>query len=281
MSINLSSTVIGGQTGSIGTQFAFGANPTLEQVFNGTPQFYPGSMVQIEEIVTIVTSVVDEKLVDIDFGWWQPHRYLGTFQVIDSLGSPSHYKDDDGYLVDTIQKVRRYSWYTITANPSTVVAQHEQIALDTCNFYLQPDVYLFPGQNTPVTGFRTHDLNPAFLGSVTLSKAPLVNSFFTPQIGGIGLYLKPGVEGVQINYEAAVINTIKTDYPSATVPNCVFIEPNCQFQFSAFLAQQPTVRFETQSACQISQSVPCAPSTWVCPTTPTETFVYWSPIALD
>jgi hypothetical protein len=279
MSINLTSTVISEQTGSIGTQFAFGANPTLEQVFNGTPQFYPGSMVQIEEIATIFTSVVNEQLVDIDFGWWQPHKYLGTFQVVDSFGQPNHYKDDDGYLVDTIQKVRRYSWLTITANPSTVVAQHEQIALDTCNFYIQPEVYLFPGENTPVAGFRTHDLNPAFLGSVTLSKAPLVNSFFTPQIGGIGLYLKPGVEGIQINYEASVINTIRTDYPSAPVPSCEFLAPDCQQSFAAALALHPNNWYETKSACEIGQNGPCYSLPWVCPSDPSQTFLYWQLIA--
>jgi hypothetical protein len=266
---------IQGQRDTVGV-LNYGAEINFSQIFSGSPQFYPGSIVQVQEILTIATTVYDPQLVAVDLGWFSPKKRLGTYQVIDSGGLNLQGEGFEGYLTSQIHRIQQKSFYTITANPNTIVAQHEQISLDTCNFYLQPEVYLFPGRNEPVTGFRTYDLNPAFLGSVTLSKAPLADTPYNTIYSGVGLHLKPGVEGNYIQLDIAIVNDIYTDYPSAQVPQCEFIAPGCQQAYAAFVAGSNGEYFDSLGSCEaVAGQNGCVESVWVCPTDPLQTFPIW------
>jgi hypothetical protein len=265
---------IQGQTGKIGVIQVVAA-PNFSQIFSGSPQYYPGSSIEVQEVMRIVTNVADPSKVDSDTQWFDNKLYLGSYQIISNSGLTLHREGDDGFLVSQVQEVVRYSHYTITANPNTLVAQHEQLAIDNCNYYIQPDVYLFPDEINPVPGFRTHEINPLFLGSTTLSKAPLADTPFNQKIFGVGLFLKPGVEGVRVEYKLAVINDIYTDYPSAEAPKCVFGTPSCPVQFAAFLVTANA--FETKANCENLVGVGnCTPLIWTCPTDPDISFTYWT-----
>jgi hypothetical protein len=182
----------------------------------------------------------------------------------------------DGYITSTITKISKKSWYTITANPNVLIAQHEQIALDNCNAYLTPEVYTFPGDPTPEAGFRFYARNPLFLGSISLSKAPLADTEFNQIINGVGLKLKPGVEGVSVNYKVGIINDIYTDYPPVDVPSCEFIPSgNCQAEFNGFIANGNSSFFVSESECQNVLGVPCIPQIYVCQSDPTKTYTYY------
>jgi hypothetical protein len=272
-----------GQTGTIAIS-QFGTTINLSQLFDGTPQFYPGSLIQIQEVMTLVTRIEDPKLVDVDYRWAFPREYRGTFQLFGALGLPTNTVEDQGQILAGLQEISRYSWYTITANPDTIVAKHEQFSVDNCNFYLQPEVYLFPGTNTPIAGFRTTpDLTPTFLGSTTISKAPLLNTQFNQKITGVGLFLYAGIQGVRVEYKAGVINTVYTDYEQADVPQCIFLgTPNCQQQFNSFVvaggyvnAPVNGVIYDSEAACLGDNQSLCSAQTYVCPTNPSETFTYW------
>jgi hypothetical protein len=274
-------TSISGQTGTIGlVQIA--PPPTFAQIFDGVPQFYAGSSFVVQESLRIFTEVVDPSVVDVDLNWFENKQYLGSYQVISKDSIPLHRQGDDGYLVSPIQEINRYSTYTIAANPNVPVAKAEQIDLSACNFYLQPDVYLFPNDPIPKPGFKVVDRPPAFIGAMTLQKAPLADTEFFQQIGGIGLFLQPGVEGVRVEYTIAVINDIYTDYEAYPIPTCQFLDQNCQTGFDSFVAGTLNA-FPTQSECEIADpllDVPytCTITQWVCPTDPTQIFDYYAQI---
>lgn len=248
---------------------------TFGQIFEGSPQYYPGSIVQVQEILEIRTRLYDESLVDTDRGWFFPKQRLGTFQIFDINGTVRTAPEDSGYLSIFNQRIYRYSYYTITANPSTQFGKHEQISLDNCNAYLTPEVYLFPDNPIPSPGYRYYDSNPLFLGSVTISKAPLADTEFNQLISGVGLKLKPGVEGVFLNYKVAVINDIYTDYESAPAPECEFISATCEQQLLAYIAAYPNF-YDTQAECELANEfASCFPQVWTCPSDPTFVRQIW------
>lgn len=266
---------ISGQTGAVGQILAPGGI-TFAQIFTGVPQFYPGSLVQVQELLEIQTSVVDEKLVGFSNGWFQPKKRLGTYQIAGFPITTAIREGDDGYLTNEIFEISRVSWYTITANPGTAFAKHEQLSLDTCNWYLVPDVYLFPDNPVPQVGQRLFGNNPALLGSTTLSKAPLADTDFFQKIRQIGLYLAPGVEGVQLEYKVAVINDIYTDYEAAPVPTCEFLAPpDCDAQYAAWL--QLYGEYATQAECESATGQACFPFSWNCSTDETDLRQTWKP----
>lgn len=269
MVVERTSTVGAGQSGAIGVLMP--QSITFAELFTGTPQYYPGSLIQVQETIRINSIVVEPSLVGVSKEWFQPKLRLGTYQLFTDPLDTAIREGDDGYITNEIFEISRYSWYTITANPNTAFAKYEQISLQSCNFYLEPDVYLFPGENTPVTGFRAKDLPPQWLGSSTLSKAPLADTDFFRRVTGVGLYYKPGVENVNVVYRAAIINDIYTDYEAAPVPTCQFITGSCEDLWLAQLAASGT--FATQAEAIASPNYGGAVYTyqWVCPNDPTFT----------
>jgi hypothetical protein len=276
-----------GQTGAIGAIFNFGGSTMFSQLFDGSPQFYPGSLVQVEEIITIFTSIVQEHLVDTDLNWWQPKKYIGSYQILSEIGEPLHYEGDDGYIVDTIQNIRRYSWYTITANPLVPVGQGENVSIQDCSFTSVPGILIDPITDTLVVGaqklYDYGDDAALFRGYQTIRPAPLADTKFFRKIGGVGLYLQPGVEGIGIDYTARIVNDIYTAYSPEPPYACYIVTPPCNQQFDAYLqsfVNSPADNrpYRTLGECEAANGVG---SCWdglpfVCESDPTQIFPTWT-----
>ncbi len=270
------SNVINGATGKIGVIHA-AAGITFEDIFDGIPQYYPGSTVQVQETLRINVSLDNPQLVGRSEGWFNTVLRLGTYQILlNGLSDIFVREGDSGYLTCESFEISRISSYTITANPDVLVAKWEQIALDSCNLYLVPEVYLFPDNPVPQPGYKLYEKNPALLGSMTLTRANLLDRPFSRQIQGVGLSLAPGVVGINTVYKVAVINAIYADYPAAQVPSCQFLAADCQTQFNAFLVENSGGFFETQAECESVTGTQCFPAdAYVCPTDPTFTRSLW------
>jgi hypothetical protein len=255
----------------------------FSELFDGEPQYYAGSIVQVQEVLTIFLKITDEALIDRDLLWYDPKLYLGTYQLIDPDGITGHADGDDGYLVSTVQKIKRYSWYTITANPGVPVGKMANNPIDDCNFYIQPEAYVFPGDELPVPGFRLHPLElnqPVFRMTSTIARAPLNDTSFNARIYGIGLYLRPGVEGIRLDYKAQIINDIYTDYPPIEPQICLVAKPDpCAAEYQAYIGTSPSSRgyYKDLGECEVQKAsrspVPgiefrCIPRVWVCSTDP-------------
>lgn len=275
MAINLSFD-ISGNTGATAELF-FSAPVMFSQLFDGLPQFYAGSVIQIQEIVTVNTLIVDEKLVSADLRWFNNKRRRGSYQVGQILAGSAFSDEDEGFLDYESQEIRRYSFYTITANPDVPFARQDQVTISSCNAYLETAVFTFPGDSAPTPGFKFHESpKPDFRGDITVARAPLADTEFFPKLAGVGLYLYPGVEGVSISYKAQIVNDIYTAYDPADIPTCLFITSNCDQQFSAFIAEQPGFRFSDAGTCAAANGQPCQSFQWQCPTDPTDVRTYYT-----
>lgn len=231
-----------------------GSVPTFDDLFDGLPQFYHGSTIQVQEILTIVTSIDKPSLVDVDLNWFVPRAYLGNFQILTPVGVPRGGTEDEGTISSVIHKIYRYSTYEIVANSLVEFAKYGQIALDGCNSNLFATTFTEPVTGLILPGFKYGELQPIWLGSGTVSRASLVSGVtFNQLIGGVGLYLNPGVTLNRVEYAAAIINTIATAFDPALVPACETIgDRTCQQEWDTFLQQNriANLAFTSQAECE-------------------------------
>jgi len=231
----------------------------FSQIFSGVPEFYAGSTIQVQEILTILLFIPpgNELKIDVDFGWFQNHEYLGTYQLLSGDASTSGViEGDEGYLTNQIQKIRRYSNYTIVADPAVQIGTGEVMVTDDCNFRLE-------GVTVDLPPFEIGQLHPQqatglFQSAISLTKVGLRDTEFNKRIPGFGLYYAPGVNGYSWSYDVAVVNTIATDLVPFPVTQCATLAVPCQQEFDAFFAGLPDNGFAdhyalTPGGCNIGE----------------------------
>ncbi len=238
----------GNNTGSQGVLQIAEEPVNFTAIFQGTPLFYPGSVIEVQEVMTIISEVVQPIKVDIDLRWFSPKKYLGTYQILSTVGLPNHRDGDDGFLVDTIQEVVRYSRYVIVANPDVPIGIYGGQQINACNFKLQQVTFVSPGFEVSESSLER--TNAVFLSQAGLAPVPLIDTQFNQLIGGIGLYFNAGVIGKRIEYTIAIINTISTDLAAFPVSSCSVPPDACTDNLNNFIAQAPNDRFATVALAQ-------------------------------
>ena len=271
---------IDGRRGKIGA-FPNSVIINFSEVFTGTPRYALGSSFEIIERLTISTRLYDRKLVDIDSNWFDQKYYLGSFQLIDSSGSYAAKLEDQGYLYALDQTIERRTINTVAFDQPAIQYGTSGSAIDACNFYLEPAIYQFPGEVTPRPGTIVSKPKDSFISRISEGSAPILDKEFDRQIRGVQLFLLPGVEGVVINYEVFPAQTVESDYAPAEVPQCVFINPDCNTEFAAFLQQSPGTKFESEElAIQFASAnsilADAVANTYVCSTNPVFIYTYYT-----
>lgn len=253
----------------------------LSQVISGSPQYYAGSIIQFQEIIRL-TFVIDEpSLVDVDYRWFDPKLYLASYQVSGGLSGLFDGYNDDGHCNYERTFLKYYSYYTVGGDAAVPIGLSTQNDIVNCNFFLQPEVYLFPGENTPVTGFKTHEGKPSFIATNTIACAPLQDTKFSQKARSIGVHSFAGVRLQEIFYIATDINKIETSYPPYSSPTCEFAgTQSCTSQFNAFLLSNPAY-FRDLASCEAVSNAdsPCTEKQFVCPSDPTQIFTYYEIIS--
>jgi hypothetical protein len=235
--------------------------------------YYHGSSVEVQERMTVITNITNPELIDVDFKWFKPKKYIGTWQVLPPTVLNTWAEGTYGYLNGEVQEIIFRSRYTIVANPDTPKGIGDQFEISSCNFFLEPGAFIIPPNVVPTPGYKAIDLFPQFGGTNTYRPAPLANTEYNQFIGGIGLYLNPGVEGIALNYDITIINDIYTDYDQYISPTCFLLPATCEQQFEAFMTDNAQF-YLNQSICE-ANNPPCQQFTWVCPSNPLVSFPYW------
>ena len=275
MSINITSD-ISGEVGKIGRLFQ--SPILLSEIFDGTPQYFAGSVIQFQEILTITTAITDEKLIDVDDRYWGQHKYLGTWQILPPAGEVALDYSDGGYLLGLDQKIVRYSNYVITANPQVPIAIGEIGQIDNCSFETGTIVISIPGGSSLE---YQRPLRSEGLYSIrnTLSRLPLEDREFSPKIPGIGLFLYPGVQGISLNYSLAAINGIYSGASQFKFEPCTIgpVQAACDAEYANFINQVGSTGgyFPSLAQCELAASnkppvnginFVCTPRQFVCST---------------
>jgi len=150
----------------------------FSEIFDGVPQFYKGSTIFVQEILTIISQIDPgkEHLVDRDMRWFDPKIYLGTYQLSALLSSPLEPEAEggQGFLTNSAHQIKRYSNYTITADPDTPFGIGDLFKVDNCNFQLVGSSLEVAGASVSIQVPRTSDVQ--FVGTITNEKAPLILS---------------------------------------------------------------------------------------------------------
>jgi hypothetical protein len=185
----------------------------FSEIFDGTPQFYAGSTIFVQEVLEVLSNIIigKEALVDVDFKWFDPKVYIGTYQFGDVIrGQQPQSEMGEGFLTNRKQTFIRRSSYTITANPATPIAYNKVFTVDNCNFETVEAGIEFGGASITIQKpLRNENI---FNGKISESRAPLVDTSYNQFFNTIGLYYNPGCEPIQINHRVQIINALQTDF---------------------------------------------------------------------
>jgi hypothetical protein len=247
----------------------------FSNLFDGEPQFFAGSQIQVQEILTLYFNVVDSKKIGVDFNWFQSKEYLGNYQFSDSLDT-AIVSGDEGFITNRIQKIKRYSTYTVTANPDIPFARGTRGYIGQCNFELEEIEIQIPGLGALGVS-RPRDINDGilFLTSDALTKVGLADRQYFPKILQVGLFVSPGAEIYLAEYKIDIINGIYIAEPEFPIPTCSLASPGgaCQADFTTFV--EDGFPFITLNRPEGIEGEDYTSEVWVCPSDPTVTFNYF------
>jgi hypothetical protein len=261
----------------------------FSQIFNGVPQLYPGSSFTVEEVIEFGIIITIPEVIDTDFRWYPPKRYLGTWTIFDQVSAFGTYPEDRGFIEDTITKVRRYSTYVVQANADVPVAEFESGAIDNCNFLLKEVGIEIPPFAGSINTLAVND--SVFKFRNTLQKVPLIDQPFNARIKTIGLHIDSGAELTFINYKCRIINAISVDLPPFPLTVCTTAAGSCEVLFEQYLATLNTntavVQFySTQGEALAAQTadgnsnstifVVSQYTSYTCPVEPFNVYEIWS-----
>jgi hypothetical protein len=130
----------------------------------------------------------------------------------------------------------RYSSWSISGNPDKPRHQNNGGIVRNCNWYIQPDVYLFPDEITPVVGYRQHFPNkPIYAIEDFVQPAQVEDRTYDLYYSGLGLYYYPGARGLSLQLDIAIVQ-IAYNAADAWVPQtCVLGEQTCSEAFAQFI----------------------------------------------
>jgi hypothetical protein len=260
-------------SGTSGRDSIFWTTPiAFSEIFDTTPQYYPGSLVCIQEVVQINCSYDPNSGVDADLGWFVRKDYLGTWQISNGSVAAFDWIDGDyGYINGIQQKIVYHTYWSIVADINNPIARGEQFQASPCNFFLEPSTLLQPDV-PPIPGFTMRDLGDAeIVGVMSLSPAPLLQTNYTPKVNEIGLWFRPGVTGYSVIQEVRAVRVITSNYPQMPIPVCSGIDVPCIDQFGAFLSVNGF--YATEADCSINGD--CLQGVWTCPSDQSYTQSYW------
>jgi hypothetical protein len=216
---------------------AGGADVNLSQIFNGLPQLYAGSSFVIEEIFEGKIEMLSPELIDTDFRWFPPKRYFGTWTISDTLPGFGISVEDRGFIDSEVFKIKRYSTFVIQANAGVSIAEHEEGAIDNCNFLLDSVGIEIPPLTGSIQVLRKQEA--IFKMRTTLRNVPLLDRVFNPKLRFVGLYVNVGAVLTEAKYIARIINGVSVDLPPFPPTPCTTVtEFDCAGEFSQFLIEQ-------------------------------------------
>jgi hypothetical protein len=205
----------------------FPGSINFTQIFDGLPQFFPGSIITVQEIVQFLITVTagEEHLVDVDYRWYEPKVYLGSYQLQGGVGvyREPETEGGQGFLVNSFTEIKRYSTYTIVASPSVPVGTIQGFTVDNCNLALRTVGFGFGGVSIDIQTPLTND--SLLKGEISIQRARLNNTPYNQFFSQLGLYINPGCRLLQARHKIAVINTIAADLDPYSQPLCVPINP--------------------------------------------------------
>jgi hypothetical protein len=235
--------------------------PNFSQIFTGTPLFYHGSTIQVQEILTISSEILDERLVDVNYEYFTPKYFLGNWQA-NGLITQSFNHEDSGLLWELEQEIKRYSTYTITANPNAPQTFADGGSISQCNFELVAVSIGAPGST--LSAFEPFKKQDLFLLENYRRPASLADTPYNQKLNSCGFYVVPGARINTVRLDIAIINDIYTQDTAWVPRQCELGVKSCQQQLEEVLVAQNL----TLTPTECPEGYTAGSGSWVCPTDP-------------
>jgi hypothetical protein len=253
----------------------FPATVNFSQIFTGVPLFYHGSVVQVQEILTIFTEIFDERLVDINYEYFTPKKFLGNWQANGLATTPFNH-EDAGLLWEEEQQIKRYSTYTITANPNQPQTLADGGTINQCNFQLiGAEVGTPLGSISAQEPFKSKDI---FNIENYRKPATLADTPYNQKLGSCGFYVSPGARIYKVRQDISIINDIYIADIAWTPRLCELGEITCDQALVNYL-QNPEISNTEIAVCTPPPGSPLSYQpesfTWICPTDSTFIRTLW------
>jgi len=206
----------------VGTGPRFNLNLT-EYVYSDiipTNTIYSGGFFAIQEVATIVLDITDPKLIDTDFNYFEPNRFLGSWQILRNTGilapgggfsyefGGTNEPTEQGFFLKTVCKLDRISYHSIgdlTAQPRLGGVSH----VDNCNFFtIGATIEVGP---LTLTGELQEAEENIYLTRNYITPPPLQTKTFSPILASLGVFIKPGVALLSARWDCSAINILSTD----------------------------------------------------------------------
>jgi hypothetical protein len=267
--------------GSTGSQ-AWDFNPTVPGLLVGAAlgtndKLHSGQSFTIRESVTINVQVVNSTLIDTDFRWQTPLKYLGSWQVSGLLGFTGE-RNSFGLLHFASTTISRDHHCSVMHGTSGEPQLELFGYINQCNLKLVPKEIQPPGGGDPVQGYATTNEEPLFTLQGYRYPSQIENEIINTEINQVGVYCYAGVELVNLIYRLELINAYKNINPVSTAATCS--EGGCTTEFTAWVLahngglpiDSGSNIFSSQGLCQVGTNQ-CTQGTYVC--TNGERRIYW------
>lgn len=230
---------------------------------------YAGSIVQVEESCSILVETADPAAIDVDLEYYQPNRYLGTYQIGIDTGEvvdgsplyrfPGHnHPDVQGRILAGRMTLFRYTNYVIgDANGLQTLSQIGE--LNACNTATFGTQIGFGGVLLSVEDYL--EKRSVFKTKAYQKPPTTEDRRFFGKLNAVGLYLKPGVVLQEADYKALVINVIQVSDFIYDEFTCQTLNPvNCSQQAIDYAASSPGFYLD-KGECDMATGTDCVDAT--------------------
>lgn len=258
--------------GSGSRGFIFTNIPKFKEILDPDQQFYAGSAFEVSERITIDTTVDDPKLIDVDFRWYQPRKYIGNWSAL-TIGSTAQNAQNSGYIIDERTEIEHRSLWTLGANIATPRSLQWGGRVNQCNFELSSTTIRVGPATIAVSRPRA---TQGLFGIESYKEASrITNQLYTSQFDFIGFYINPGASLVSITREIFVENHIPVDDVPWTATPCSIGGPSvisCDSQFNTFIQNSG---FSLTPISLADCPARAEKLVYICPTDPLYTRTYY------
>jgi hypothetical protein len=249
----------------------------LGQIIDTGQTFYTGQSFEIIERAIIQLTVTDPTLIDIDYRWPAPIRYLGTYTTTGVNGFTGNNQNMGRIWYDRTVLERKHL-ISIGGNPTKTTNFEGYGSVFQCNLELVPASITPKGGGDPVDGYITSNREPVFSEQYARATTIFVNDIIETELNYISVHAYQGVEITTLSYQIATKGIFRAD--NAALPNASCTRGGCNEEFNAWVLAhnggQPIDSgasiFSSQALCEIGTNH-CLQGSYLC--TSGESRIYW------
>jgi hypothetical protein len=181
---------------------------------------FAGGFFAIQEIATLVFSIDEPHLVDVNFNYFEPNALIGSWQVLRNTGildpggglsyefGGTTEPTEQGFFTKEVCKLERISYHSVgdtTIQPRLNGRSH----IDNCNYFSINGSFEIGG--VIISGGIQQDATDVYTTRDYIIPPPLQDKDFSPILAVLGIFVRPGVSLQSARWDCTPINILTID----------------------------------------------------------------------